>query len=305
MALPPSVTGALRFGVAAGVLALVVSRVGAAPFRDAVTHTTAGAVVVALVVESAVTVACARRWVLVARALGLPLEAREATAACFRAQLLNVTLPGGVLGDVQRAWRHGTRVEARGRAARAVVWERAAGFAALVLVTAVVVLVEPSPLRGGSTSRLVAGALVGLAVAGVLVVRRRAASPRLGVLAAEAGALRRAGVLPAVGALSVAAVLGHLLVMVTALRAVGVDLGTAQALPLLAVVLLASTLPANLAGWGPREGAAALLFAAAGLGAATGVTVAAVHGVLTLVAALPGAAVLVQRPAPVRAGVPT
>jgi hypothetical protein len=63
-------------------------------------------------------------------------------------------------------------------------------------------------------------------------------------------------------------------------------------LPLAMLVLLAMTVPTNIGGWGPREGVAACLFAAAGLGAAQGLAVAAVYGVLGLVASLPGAAVL-------------
>jgi bacteriorhodopsin len=57
-------------------------------------------------------------------------------------------------------------------------------------------------------------------------------------------------------------------------------------------VLLASAVPVNIAGWGPREGAAAWAFGAVGLGAAHGVTVAVVYGVLALVATLPGAVIL-------------
>jgi len=50
--------------------------------------------------------------------------------------------------------------------------------------------------------------------------------------------------------------------------------------------------PANVAGWGPREGVAAWAFAATGLGASAGITAATAYGVLVLLAALPGAVVL-------------
>ena len=67
-----------------------------------------------------------------------------------------------------------------------------------------------------------------------------------------------------------------------------------ELLPLALVVLLAAAIPLNVAGWGPREGAAAWAFAAAGLGAAQGTTVAVVYGVLALVATLPGAVLLTR-----------
>jgi hypothetical protein len=63
-------------------------------------------------------------------------------------------------------------------------------------------------------------------------------------------------------------------------------------LPLALLVMLSAVLP-NVAGWGPREGVTAWAFAAAGLGASTGVATAVVYGVMVFVSSLPGAAVLV------------
>jgi hypothetical protein len=64
--------------------------------------------------------------------------------------------------------------------------------------------------------------------------------------------------------------------------------------PVALLVLVASGLPVNVAGWGPREGAAAWVFGAAGMGAATGGGASAVYGVLALVATAPGAVLLVR-----------
>lgn len=61
---------------------------------------------------------------------------------------------------------------------------------------------------------------------------------------------------------------------------------------LLMVVQTAMVIPLNIGGWGPREGVAAWAFAAAGLGAAVGVTVTTLYAVLTLVALGPGAGLL-------------
>jgi hypothetical protein len=58
------------------------------------------------------------------------------------------------------------------------------------------------------------------------------------------------------------------------------------------VVQTAVVIPLSIGGWGLREGAAAWAFAAAGLGAATGVTVATLYAVLMLVAVAPGAGLL-------------
>jgi hypothetical protein len=63
-------------------------------------------------------------------------------------------------------------------------------------------------------------------------------------------------------------------------------------LPLALLVLVAMAVPLSVAGWGIREGAAAWLFAAAGLGPEAGVTVTTAYGTMVLVAVAPGAALL-------------
>ncbi|MBA3907766.1 MAG: UPF0104 family protein, partial [Pseudonocardiales bacterium] len=65
-------------------------------------------------------------------------------------------------------------------------------------------------------------------------------------------------------------------------------------LPLLLLALMAMGLPISVGGWGPREGVAAVSFWMAGLGAPLGVTVSVAYGVLTLIASLPGAFVVLM-----------
>ena len=67
------------------------------------------------------------------------------------------------------------------------------------------------------------------------------------------------------------------------------------------LVLLATAVPTNVGGWGPREGVAAWAFGAAGLGAAQGVATTTVYAVLSLAAISPAVPLLViaalrQRP---------
>ena len=85
---------------------------------------------------------------------------------------------------------------------------------------------------------------------------------------------------------------GHLGMFLLAARTAGVHGTPQQLLPLALVVLMAAAIPLNVAGWGPREGAAAWVFSTTQWGAGAGAAVAAAFGVLTLVAVLPGAVVL-------------
>lgn len=279
------------------MLVTLLGYVGVGPFVDGVRDLSLPVVVAALGI-TALTILCAAwRWRLVARGLGLDVPLGSAFVACYGAAFLNSTLPGGVLGDVHRALERGRRSGALGPTARSVAWERSLGQAVHIALTLVVLLVLPTPVRGP----LLLATLVVAAVAAVAVLmpgRRPGTSRRwpgrfLRACAGDLAAILHgprawAGV---VGS-SVLVALGHATVFVVAVRASGADLALGTALPMALVVLLVAAVPASLAGWGPREGAAAWAFAFVGLGAAQGVTVSVMYGVMALAAVLPGALVL-------------
>lgn len=291
-----------RWRVVAGVALplLLAWRLGAGPFLAGLRGLDPALLGLGLLIGVVVTTSCAWRWHLVARALGIPLTLRAATAACYRAQLLNTVLPGGVLGDVDRGLHHGGLVRDRPRALRAVAWERGAGQAAQVLLTLLLLALLPSPLGSVAPTVLVvtvvvAGVVAGLVAGvslGVLGVPARLASGRRGWWRTEASAVLGRRTLPGVVGSSLLATTGHVVLFVAASRAVGVAASTAVLVPLVLLVLVAMAVPVGLGGLGPREGAAAWAFAAAGLDVGQGVAAAVAFGVLSLVASLPGLAVL-------------
>lgn len=275
----------LRLTVAVAILVVLALRVGVEPFLDGLRRVDAVALLVAVVVTAGTTWCCAWRWSLIAQRLDVAVPVRTAYRLYYRSQLLNATLPGGVLGDVHRALDHGREAGALGRAARSVVWDRAVGLVVLVgLALLALPLLPPAVLAGPGWVPLVVGATV--AVAGAVALAARGMWSRV-VLA------------------SVLVAAGHAAVFVVAARTAGAVLPPAQVVALGLLVLAAATVPVSLAGWGPREGATAWLFAAAGLGADTGVSVATAYGVMSLVATLPGLLVLGRRrPARTRDPVP-
>ena len=93
---------------------------------------------------------------------------------------------------------------------------------------------------------------------------------------------------------SLLVVAGHTATFVIAARVAGCTAPLGELLALLMVVQTAVVIPLSIGGWGLREGAAAWAFAAAGLGAATGVTVATLYAVLMLAAVAPGAGLLLR-----------
>jgi uncharacterized membrane protein YbhN (UPF0104 family) len=282
--------------VALAVLVVVVWRLGAGPFLDGVKSIDARALGLVAIIFFFSTLASAWRWTIVSRGLGIRLSLPAALASYYRAVFLNLVLPAGVAGDVHRGVTHGREVNDVGRGMRGVVWERTAGQVVQVVLAIAVLLVLPSPVR--SSMPWVALATVAILLVVVLVGRTRAGSGRsrrTRVWNAVVSDLRN-GVLdrkalPAIVLASIVVFVGHTATFFVAARTVGVDAPTSRLLPLAILALLAMVLP-SIGGWGPREGATAWVFAAAGLGATLGAATAVAYGVLVLAASLPGAVVL-------------
>jgi glycosyltransferase 2 family protein len=287
----------VRLAATAATLAVLVWRVGTGPFLDGLRTVDGGALAAAAGLAVLTTVCCAWRWRIVARGLGVELPLSTAVAAYYRSIFLNVTLPGGVVGDVHRGISHGRDISDVGGGLRAVAWERSAGQVVQVVLTVAVLLVVPSPVRAAMP--LVVLALVAVAAGLVLAACVRPAVDKSGwarLRSAVAGDLR-AGLLarrawPAIAFASALVLAGHAVTFLVAARTAGVTAPPSQMLPLALLVMLAAALP-NVGGWGPREGMTAWAFAAAGLGASSGLATAVTYGVMVFVASLPGAAVLV------------
>jgi|tagenome__1003787_1003787.scaffolds.fasta_scaffold20949466_4 hypothetical protein len=272
----------VRVMAPAAVVTVLVWRLGTSPFLHGLGDVDSRALAAAGGLAVLTTVCCAWRWTIVAGGLGVELTLPAAVAAYYRSLFLNVTLPGGIAGDVHRAVSHGREVSDVGRGVRAVVWERSAGQLVQVVLTVAVLLALPSPVH--AFMPFVAIAVV-VAAAGVMLVAR--ARPRrawLGIALASA-----------------LVVCGHAATFLIAARTAGATASLDRLLPLALLVMAVMALP-SVGGWGPREGAAAWVFGAAGLGAQQGVATAVVYGVMVFVASLPGLAVLVvswsHRPQP-------
>jgi glycosyltransferase 2 family protein len=288
-----------RLGAGPAIVALLIWKLGTGPFIAGVRAVNGWSLAMAAAITVLTTACSAWRWTLVARGLGVHLATRTALMAYYRAQFLNTVLPGGVLGDVHRALAHGRDTGSLLRAGRAVVWERLAAQMVQVALAVLVLLILPSP--ASLVIPLAASAGVATVAVALLLLRRnrhrhrhRHRTPRpLQYLRADL----RDGVLarrswPGIAATSAVAVCGYAAMFLVAARTAGVTAPVGSLLPPTALVLLAMAVPANIGGWGPREGASAWAFGASCLGAQQGVAAATVYGVLVMAANLPGAAVL-------------
>jgi uncharacterized membrane protein YbhN (UPF0104 family) len=288
-----------------GLLVALVARLGHRAVADGVASIGLGAVLAALALGLLTTGASAARWCLVARGVGLRLPLAVAVAGCYRAVFLNSVLPAGVLGDVHRAVGYGRQIGDVGRGVRVVALERVTGQAAIVVLGLATLLgARPALLAtavhalrpgGPGTAELLATVVAAAAIGFWLARAPRAAGLRAAgrtALADARGAVLARSIWPALLGLSVVTLAGYLALFVVAARAAGVAAPLRDLLPLLVLGLLSMVLPLNVGGWGPREGITAVAFGAVGFGAAQGLATAVVYGVLSLVACLPGAVVL-------------
>jgi uncharacterized membrane protein YbhN (UPF0104 family) len=208
----------LRLAGGGLVLLLLGQQVGAGPFREGLRAVTWPLVLAAVALTAMTTVCSAWRWRVVAQALGVKLALPAAVGAYYRSQFLNSVLPGAVLGDVHRAVAHGRHAGDLARGLRAVGYERLFGQVVQALVTAVVLLILPSPVRPALPYLIVGGVWPQLTLASVLIVA------------------------------------GHTTTFVLAARAAGSTAPLGELVALLMLVQTAMVIPFSVGGWAPPPG---------------------------------------------------
>ncbi|MDN3495299.1 lysylphosphatidylglycerol synthase transmembrane domain-containing protein [Planococcus sp. APC 4015] len=243
------------------------------------------------------TVFAALRWRVTAAPLGIDLTRRQAITEYFLAQLVNTTLPGGVVGDAGRAARS-RHHSGLGAAAGAVAMERTIGQLSLFVVLGaafVITLVLPTGIVWPTGIAVtVASVLVAVSVAVLaLAVAARRAQPRPGGRTARLlDGLRRTlvatDVLRAQVALSAATTACILGAFACCIAAVGGTISIVAVAAVVPLVLLAMLLPLSIGGWGVREGAAVALLPIAGVAAAEALAASVAFGIVASAVALPG-----------------
>ncbi|MFF1634160.1 YbhN family protein [Leifsonia sp. NPDC058248] len=301
-----------RVVTSVAVLVAVVAHVGTGPFLHGLLSIDVRAIGAAFVLSAAATAAAAWRWRVVAGRLGVGLGWRSAIGMYYRSQFLNSVLPGGVLGDVDRAVAQGRSAGNVAQSTRAVVIERTMGQLVQIALAVVVLAYFGREFEG----YLLAVLGIALAVLVVAALAGTAASARVrGALKHEFDELSAGvgspGAFVQVVVASIVVVACHIAIFGIAADAVGASVPPFRLAAVALVVLLGGSIPLNLGGWGLREGVAAWAFAIAGFGASAGVATSTLFGILAIVAVAPGLILTVasavrphRQPAPMPALVP-
>ncbi|HUG62038.1 MAG TPA: lysylphosphatidylglycerol synthase transmembrane domain-containing protein [Methylomirabilota bacterium] len=263
-------------------------------------------VALALAVTQVQLLASAVRWALIAGRLGVRVPIGRAYLEYALGGLLNMLAPGGVAGDVLRTVRT-VRGGAGTRAAvRSVMLDRIVGQAAFWVVAGAGLLVWAAgtgSAPGGAVAAVVAVPLIAAAaVASVSVLARRGPARVRAALTDLGPDLVRVfladGALAPQLALSLGLAASYVGVFALAGHAIGSGLPPLAVVALIPLALLSMLVPIGVGGWGLREGAAAVLWPLAGLGAAEGAATAALYGAIVTIGGLPGILALRRRREP-------
>lgn len=252
--------------------------------------------VLAVLALSLQTVLSALRWKLTARQLGIALGARQAIGEYYLSQVVNQSLPGGMIGDAGRAVR--SRAQAGLIAAgQAVVFERLAGQIAMFVTLAVAFLATLAVPGGFEWPRWLVAPVAILVAAGLcLPVLLQGATYLPGTAgrtvrnfrAALHAAITARPALPGQIVLSLGTTFCNLAAFTFCARAVGVELGLVATAALVPLILFTMLIPISISGWGLREGAAAALLPVAGATASGGLAASVAFGLAFITAVLPG-----------------
>ena len=292
----------LRVAVSIGLLAVLAWSLDLGTVMSRLAQMRPGWVLLAVAISVVQMAVLAWRWRFTAGCLGVDLSYTAAWREYYLSTFLNQVLPGGVVGDVSRAWRHArarTRLrEPTGPAVRAVIFERLSAQVVMTTVAVASLLVLPVTVNLGSGLVLFGAGAVGVSIVIAIVVWTRrlySVQSLWGQVMADLDATHLRGPVFAAQLVSAVIVVGtYLATYLTAARAVGVDIPLPVLLPLVAPVLMTMLIPVTVAGWGLREGAAAVLWGVVGLTAADGVLVSVAYGLLVLIGSLPGALFLMS-----------
>ena len=259
----------------------------------------AGWVALGFLLLTAQVVLVAARWREIATICGTTLAFNSAFQITFIATFFNQVLPSTVGGDGARIWLFARKGAGWASATYSVLIDRVVGLVVLAFIV-IACLPYTFTLVDDSVARAILLVIGFGTVAGAVLVvltavqfrqffnrwmLTRHLSSALYIIAAVCKSHRSATI---VVACSVAV---HLLTIAAAwscVKAVAAPVSFAQVLFLIPPVVLISSMPVSIAGWGVRESSMIIAFAYAGLSQSDGLSVSILFGAVSFVVGVVG-----------------
>jgi hypothetical protein len=252
----------LRFVVSLGLIAVLALKVDWSQLAAVSDRLAVGPAVAGLVLALLAYPLCAWRWHLLLRGTGVTLAFGHAHTVTWIGQFYNAFLPGGIGGDATRLWyAFHDHPQQKAAATTATVLDRAIGFAVLVVLAALALLLAGRTApegQGGKLAWLLGAIAAGLALAAWIAAA--VVLPRLPPAWSAATARLRAAPGALVGATLLSALVwlldfasGWCLAL-----SLGLELNPVALSAALGLAYLSTLLPLSLGGHGLREGSLVL-----------------------------------------------
>lgn len=256
------------------------------------------AMAVALMLVQVVVVSL--RWKLVLTGIGAALPFGQVIRFFYISAFFNQALPASVGGDAVRVYKAHKAGLGLGPAFNSAMLDRVSA-----LVAVVVMMVATMPLLfdriGDPAARFAIAAMVALALGGVLTMmvldklpgalhRWRIVRVLMALAADSRQIFLTAAHTPRVMAVAVA---GHVILALSVwnlARALDIELSALNCILLFPPVILISSLPVSIAGWGVREGAMVAVFGFVGVPEGAALVLSILFGLMTIAVNLPGGA---------------
>jgi uncharacterized membrane protein YbhN (UPF0104 family) len=301
----------LRVAATTGLMAYAVRDVDWAAFRRLLAAANWAWWLGALATTLAVQVIAGIRWAALARPLGFDFPRRFFVRRFFEGMFFSLCLPSSIGGDVVKAIRIGQTTPLRLLAGCSVLADRLTGLAALGVLVGTAVIARQFALGMAATMGVFAGllvaALTGFRIVLSLLDRFHDLLPEGSAGRAFVAQLlpyraRPSLVMAAVGWSFVVQIGGAFAVALVA-RAVGVAQPVGTWFTVVPLVALLMVLPISIGGFGVRENSLEYLLRGYGVPTDTGVAIALLWGLCSVIAGLAGGVLflLERRPLPIPA----
>lgn len=302
----PWVSVTVKAAVTLSLLGWLVHRIDVAPLLARMGGIDPGLAIAAIALMLAQLLLTGWRWAMIARTIGAPLPREATTRLTLIGQFFNQTLPSAIGGDAVRAWlaqREGVTLT---KAVSGVFADR---MVALVFLVAIVGATLPALYARvpAPEFRLSIAALVAATAGGVIVLlafgpalsrllQRRRWTRALGQLAGDLRLVLVSRSAAAVIAIALVVHVGVVSSVWLVAHALAIKVGLIDCLVLVPPIVLVTTLPISIAGWGVRESATVVGFGFVGVAPVDAVALSVTFGLVQIAIGLPGGLVwMMQR----------
>jgi uncharacterized protein (TIRG00374 family) len=289
---------AVKSAVTAGLVWLVLRGVDFGTALDRMAGLSLPAAITAVCLLSLHCFVAGWRWRMIMRLFGPALALPVSIRLFFEGYFFNNALPSTIGGDGVRIYRANRLGLPLAASVNGVLLDRVTGLTGLFILVAVGQPLLYARVEDAAT-RLVFAAILLAGMAGIaaMILARRIPEGLLparlrGPLHKLSEATHAAYLHPGVSlpVLGLSVVVHGLIVMSVHVIAIGLglDVGLFESLVLVPAVILLSTVPVSIGGWGLREGLMVAALGLAGVPADAALSVSILFGLAQIVAGLPG-----------------